>query len=118
MIERCKPVFLRGLKVLNLVMVNNKKCDIFLLSKIALELIKLLEENKEYFLASENSKLAIDRIRMKRDEYLAKSVDAIADKLLPFSITCNNMLVEKTLTQMKAKFLQQRLLIEKINKIK
>lgn len=55
-------------------MLNNKKCDIFLLSKIALELIKLLEENKEYYLASENAKLAIDRIRMKRDDYLSKSL--------------------------------------------
>lgn len=105
MIERCKPIFLRGLKVLNLVMVNNKKCDIFLLSKIALELVKLLEDSKEYFLASENAKLAIDRIRMKRDEYLAKSVETIADRLLPFSITCNNMMVEKTIKQMKSKFL-------------
>lgn len=42
LIGRCKPIFLRGLKVLNLIMINNKKCDIFLLSKIALELIKLL----------------------------------------------------------------------------
>ncbi len=42
---------------------------------------------------------------MKRDEYLAKSVEAIADRLLPFSITCNNMLVEKTVSQMKQKFL-------------
>jgi hypothetical protein len=46
LLAKCRPIFLRGLKVLNLVMINNKKCDIFLLSKISLELIKLLEENK------------------------------------------------------------------------
>lgn len=40
--EKCKPVFLRGLKVMSLVMVNNKRCDVFLLGKISLELIKLL----------------------------------------------------------------------------
>ncbi len=51
-IEKIKSIFVKGLKVLNLVMVNNKKCDVLLLAKINLELVKMLEENKEYYLAS------------------------------------------------------------------
>lgn len=42
-LEACNPIFLKGLKVLNLIMVNNKKSDILLQSKINLELAKLLE---------------------------------------------------------------------------
>lgn len=53
---------------------------------------------------------------MKRDEYLSKSVEALSDRLLPFSITCNNSLITSTIDKMKTKFLEQRLLLEKIKK--
>ena len=47
-IRKCKPIFLNGVKVLNFIMVNNAKSDVLLLSRINLELLKLLEEEKEY----------------------------------------------------------------------
>ena len=46
--ENCKPVFLKGLKILNLILINNIKSDVLLLSKINLELVKFLEEAREY----------------------------------------------------------------------
>lgn len=66
-LEECNPIFLKGLKVLNLIMVNNKKSDILLQSKINLELAKLLEENKLYKMAAENLKLCLDKLRTFRD---------------------------------------------------
>lgn len=47
-INKCKPIFLNGFKVLNFIMINNHKSDVLLLSRINLELLKLLEEDKEY----------------------------------------------------------------------
>lgn len=41
-LEKSSSVFLRGLKVLNLIMVSNPRGDILLESKISLELSKLL----------------------------------------------------------------------------
>lgn len=41
-LEKTSSVFLRGLKVLNLIMVSNPRGDILLESKISLELSKLL----------------------------------------------------------------------------
>jgi hypothetical protein len=35
-INKCKPVFLNGLKVLNFIMINNQKSDVLLLSRINL----------------------------------------------------------------------------------
>jgi hypothetical protein len=35
-LEDCNPIFLKGLKVLNLIMINNHKSDILLQSKINL----------------------------------------------------------------------------------
>ena len=47
-INKCKPIFLNGFKVLNFIMINNHKSDVLLVSRINLELLKLLEEDKEY----------------------------------------------------------------------
>jgi hypothetical protein len=35
-LEDCNPIFLKGLKVLNLIMINNQKSDVLLQSKINL----------------------------------------------------------------------------------
>jgi hypothetical protein len=40
---KAKPVLLNGFKVLNFILINNQKSDILLLSRINLELMKLLE---------------------------------------------------------------------------
>lgn len=66
-LEKCSSVFLRGLKVMNIVMVNNPKGDTLLSAKISLELAKLLEENKLYKIAADNIRLCLDNLRKFRD---------------------------------------------------
>jgi hypothetical protein len=51
-LEDSSSIFLKGLKVLNLIMINNQKSDVLLQSKINLELAKLLEEMKLYKMAA------------------------------------------------------------------
>ena len=72
--DRCKPIFLTAFKILNLILINNPKSDILFLSRVNLELVKLLEETQEYRIAGENAKLCMNRIRNFRDEYLSKGV--------------------------------------------
>jgi hypothetical protein len=35
-INKCKPIFLNGFKVLNFIMINNQKSDVLLLSRLNL----------------------------------------------------------------------------------
>lgn len=41
-------------------------------------------------MAAENLKLCLDKLRKIRDEYLAKGVEGINDRILPFSASCSN----------------------------
>jgi hypothetical protein len=116
-LEKCTPIFLRGLKVLNIIMVNNPKGDILLEAKISLELAKLLEEAKFYKMAADNLKLCLDKLRKFRDEYLAKGVDGAQDKLLPFSVTCSNAAIRQAVTNMRQAYAQQRRTIEKMLRV-
>ena len=116
-LEKCSPIFLRGLKMMNIIMVNNPKSDILLESKINIELAKLLEEGKFYKMAADNVRLCLDKLRKYRDEYLAKGVDGASDKLLPFSITCSNVEIKRVIEEMKVNYSKQRRRIEKALRI-
>lgn len=117
-LEDCNPIFLKGLKVLNLIMINNQKSDILLQSKINLELAKLLEEMKLYKMAAENIKLCLDKLRKFRDEYLSKGVEGSNDKVLPFAITCSNNKIKSSIEAMRKKNYEQRRYLERVNRIK
>jgi hypothetical protein len=89
-------------------MLNNANSDILLLSKINLELAKLLEEQRQYRIASDNLRLCLDRLRVFRDEYLSKGVDGRNDKILPFSISCSPKIIANTIEKMKISYNNQR----------
>ena len=117
-LQKCKPVFLNGFKILNFIMLNNNKSDVLLLSRMSLELMKLLEEEQEYQVASQNGKMCLERIRMFRDDYLTRGVKGNHDKLLPLSLTCSSIKAANTIAKMQEKFRHQRNNINKLKRIK
>ena len=117
-LKKCKPIFLNGFKILNFIMLNNQKSDVLLLSRINLELIKLLEEEQEYQVASDNGRMCLDRIRIYRDGYLTRGVKGNSDKLLPLSVTCSSLKVKSTIVKMQEKFREQRNSINKLRRIR
>lgn len=112
-IQKAKPVFLRGLKVLNIILVQNSKADMLLLCKINLELCKLLEEDGDYKTAIDNLRFCVAKTEDRRNAYLRRGLDSKFDKPLPLSVTCSNVVVEKTLESMKQAYIKQKLFILK-----
>jgi hypothetical protein len=73
-IGKAKPIFLRGLKVLHLILLENPKADMILLCKLNLELCKLLEEEMDYRTAADNLRFCLNKLESRRNNYLQRGL--------------------------------------------
>lgn len=117
-IERCKPIFLVGLKILNLVLASNKKTDMLLLCKVNLELAKILEETYQYSTGIQNIRVCLESIEKFRADYLNRGIEGKYDKLLPFSLTTSNRKLGQTLERIKERYLREKRSIAQMLRIR
>jgi hypothetical protein len=108
------PSFIELLQIfLKIAEANDYEQDIIWICKMALELGKLLEQQARFKEAAQTLRTAFDRITWFRDEKLHRRLRSKLDLLLPFSLTCSNAKIEAMFGQMKTKYFEWKLSLER-----
>ena len=110
-----KPSFIDLLQIfLKIVAANEYQQDILWITKMGLELGKMLEEKSRYTEASQTLRRVYDKICLYRDEKLQRRLKSELDLILPFSITCSNEKISSMIAGMKKQYFDWKLSLERM----
>ena len=112
--DHLKPSFIDLLQIfIKIVSSNEYEQDILWISKMGLELAKLLEEKTRFKEASQTLRRAYDKIGQYRDEKMQRRLKSELDLILPFSLTCSNEKIEGMVKEMRQKYFEWKLTLER-----
>ena len=109
-----KPCFIEGIKVfLKVASTNDETIDILWISKMTLELSKLLEEKNEFKTCTQILKNTYEKIITYRDESILLRTESKNELLLPFCLTTDNKKIDDMVGDIKKQYLKWKVELER-----
>lgn len=118
--DRFKPAAKRGIRIfLKVASSNEESIDVLWISKMSLQLAKMLEEAAEFKESCQILRNCYQKIVDYRDEKILLRIESKNELLLPFCITCSNPKISNMLSKIGDKYFTWKMNLErKIRRVK
>lgn len=112
--NRLKPCFLKCIRIfLKVASANDESIDIMWISKMSIQLSKLLEEACDYKIGYQILRNTWEKIVIFRDESILIKTESKHQLLLPFCLTCNNQKISKMINDMQTEYVNWKTALER-----